>query len=340
MPVTKPLDKELLEEPFRFEFFQAVRILQELYPDKKGIAQTADPSEEVIRFRTNPSLRFPPSEIQKIEKIVDKETGEERLEMTVNFMGMVGIAGVLPIHYSELVVQRERHKDKTLHAFLDIFSHRMISLFFKAWEKYRFPIQYEYGDDAFTQYLYDWVGLGTKGLRDKMGIREERLLPYGGLIQQTPHSATALKRIIADYFGVPARVLEFFGQWLELDDESVTRLGVKNSRLSFEAIIGTRVWDQQSKIRLVLGPMGFREFTGFLPSGDANRPLKSMTTFMAGLEIDFDVQLVLSAKEVPGCVLTTRALRRPMLGWTSWLKSVPFQQDDDQVVLQLSGAVA
>lgn len=340
MPKKVPLNEKLLEEPYRFEFFQAVRLLERIHPEKTGVGLSPTPNDEVVRFSSNPSLQFPPSEIQEFKTVRDPETGEERLEMAVNFMGMVGIAGVLPIHYTELIYDRRRYSDTALHSFLDIFGHRMVSYFFKAWEKYRFPVQYERGDDDFTQYLFDWIGLGTDGLRDRMGLEEERLLPYGGLIQQNPHSAIALEQILSDYYGIPAKIDEFFGQWLDLDEESVTRLGVRNSLLGSEAIIGARIWDQQSKFRMVLGPMPFGQFTDLLPNGSAHEPLKSMTRFMSGLELDFDIQLMLLAKEVPGCVLTTRAKRRPMLGWTSWLKSRPFSQDDDQVVLNVADALA
>ncbi len=334
MPPRKPLNQLLFEEPYRFEFFQAVRLLERIYPERSALTESPGPAEEVVRFRGNPSLRFPPSEIQEISEVIDEETGESRVEMTVNFMGMVGIAGVLPIHYSELIVDRRRYSDTAMLAFLDMFSHRMVSLFYKAWEKYRFPIQYERGGDTFTSYLLDWIGLGTKGLRGRMGLDEEHLVPYGGLIQQKPHSSSALEQILTDYYGVPARVKQFYGQWLVLDDESITKLSIKNSVLGVDAIIGTRVWDQQSKFRVVLGAMSFPQFLEFLPNGGAHDSLKSLIKYMTGLEMDFDLQLKLEAKQVPGCILTTRARRRPMLGWTSWLKSRPFEEDDDQVVLQ------
>ncbi len=340
MARTKPLNELLFEEPYRFEFFQAVRLLERIYPERAALTETPSPEKEVVRFRGNPSLRFPPSEIQHLVEVVDEETGEKRVEMMINFMGLIGIAGVLPIHYSELIVERARYSDTSLHAFMDMFSHRLVSLFYKAWEKYRFPVQYERGDDDFTSYLFDWVGLGTMGLRGRMGLDEERLLPYGGLIQQKPHSSGSLEQILADYYGVPAKVKQFFGQWLHLDEESITKLGTRNSVLGVDAIIGTKVWDQQSKFRLVIGAMSFTQFQEFLPNGNGHEPLKSMIRFMVGLELDFDLQLVLHAKQVPSCILTTRAKRRPMLGWTSWLKSKPFEEDDDQVVLQVADAFA
>jgi type VI secretion system protein ImpH len=100
-------------------------------------------------------------------------------------------------------------------------------------------------------------------------------------------------------------------------------------------VVGTRVWDDQSKFRARIGPLSFEQFKAFLPDGSAHKAAKSMIRFMVGLEFDYDMQLVLKAKEVPSTILTTRARRKPMLGWSSWLKTKPFTNDDDQVVLQI-----
>ena len=219
-------------------------------------------------------------------------------------------------------------------SFMDIFTHRAVSLFFRAWEKYRFPVGYERGKDDFTAFLFDFAGLGTSGLRGRMALEDESLLPYSGLIAQKPHSAVALANILSDYFRIQAKIEQFFGQWLDLDAESITTVGRANSLLGASAIIGTRIWEQQSKFRIRLGALSFKEFQDFLPNGAAHKSLKSMVRFMVGLEFDFDVQLVLLAKQVPSTILTTRAKRRPMLGWTSFLKTKPFETDDEQVILQ------
>jgi type VI secretion system protein ImpH len=329
-----PLDQKLFAEPERFQFFQAVRLLERLFPAQSAVGRDPLPENEAVRFRSHVMLNFPPSEIHSLEELEDEEANRKRAEMYVNFMGMAGITGVLPIYYSELIVDRERYGDTALWAFLDIFSHRSVSLFFRAWEKYRFPVAYERGNDDFTAFLFDFVGLGTQALRGKLDIDDESLLPYGGLIIQRPHSASALKQVLSDYFGVDVEIEQFSGQWIDLDDESITRLGHRNSTLGTNTVIGTRVWDHQSKFRVVMGPLKFKEYADFLPNGTGNKPLRSLTRFMAGDEFDFDIQLKLKKNEVPGCVLTTRAQRRPMLGWTSFLKTKPFDKDDDQLVLQ------
>lgn len=330
-----PLNQEIADEPYRFEFFQAVRLLEKVNPERKPVGGDALPDEEVVRFRSRLGLFFPASEIHDLKSSFDEFTEQEKREMFVNFMGMVGVNGVMPIHYTELLMDRARYRDTAMWMFLDIFTHRSVSLFFRAWEKYRFPVKYERGTDDFTEYLFDIAGLGTRGLRGRMDIADESLLPYTGLIAQKPHSAAALGNIICDYFQVNAKVLQFFGQWLDLDKASITRLGQANNSLGRTAIAGTSIWDQQSKFRIVLGPLSFAQFQAFLPIGSAYKPMKAIIKFMNGTEFDFDVRLILKKKEVPGTVLTTRAKRRPHLGWTSFLKTKPFAADDDQVVLQV-----
>ncbi len=329
----KDLNQKLFYEPYKFEFFQAVRLLEKIFPERSPVKHAFSPEKEVVRFRSNASLKFPPSEISSLNETISEVSDEKKIEMFINFMGMVGIVGVLPIHYTELIVDRARYGDLTMWSFLDIFTHRAVSMFFRAWEKYRFPVQYERGNDDFTKFLFDFLGLGTEGLRGKLNLDDENLIPYSGLIIQRPHSTSALEQILTDYFNIKAKVEQFFGQWLELDNESITRLGEANSSLSYTAIIGTRVWEQQSKFRVVLGPLSFKEFQAFLPNGSAHKSFKSVVVFMVGLEFDFDAQLILKAEQVPSCILTTRAKRRPMLGWTSWLKTKPFTEDDKQLVL-------
>jgi type VI secretion system protein ImpH len=330
----KPLNQILADEPYRFEFFQAVRLLEKVFPERRAVGREALPHEEIVRFRSRLGLDFPASQVHEFRESIDDFTDQQKLEMFVNFMGMVGTSGVMPVHYTELIMERARYRDTAMWMFLDIFTHRLVSLFFRAWEKYRFPIGYERGTDDFTAFLFDFVGLGTKGLRGRMDLEDETLLPYSGLVAQKPHSAVALANILGDYFRVKAKITQFFGQWLDLDKESITKLGFANSSLGTTAIIGTRIWEQQSKFRIVFGALTFNEFQAFLPNGTAYKPMRSIIRFMNGLEFDFDVQLILQAKQVPSTILTTRARRRPMLGWTSFLKTKPFQEDDDQVVLQ------
>lgn len=330
---SRSLKEELFEEPYRFEFFQAVRLLAQIYPEKMQVGDKALPYQEVARFRSRIAMDFPASEVQQISETFDEVTEVERPEVMVNFMGMAGVSGVLPTHYTELVLDRIRHRDSALWAFLDIFTHRAVSMFYRAWAKYRFPVNYESGNDPFTSYLFDFAGLGTNGLRGRSHIEDESLLPYVGLIAQKPHSQNTLENIVSDYFGIKAKVEQFFGQWLPLGSADVTLVGRQNATLGLNSIIGTNVWDQQSKFRLRLGPLTFTQFLGFLPNGTARNALRSIVKLIAGIEFDHDVQLTLLGKQVPSTILTTRAARKPMLGWTTFLKTKPVTGVDEQLVL-------
>lgn len=328
----------LFQEGYRFDPFQAVRVLERLYPQRQPVGRDTVPSGEVVRFRSHLTLSFPPSAIYEVKRT---ENGDGPIQMTVAFMGLTGPLGTLPRTYTELLLERvRRHKDRTLLDFLDLFNHRLISLFYRAWEKYRFPLAYERSVakheeyDPFSLCLFDLVGMGTKGLRGKLEVGDEALLFYAGLLGQHPHSANALENILTDYFAVPVKTVQFIGQWLSLSEENRSRIGAgdKNNALGVNTVAGSRVWDQQAKFRLRLGPLTFDEFSRFLPAGNAFRPLVEFARFIVGQEFDFDVQLVLKAAEVPRCRLGETGAHAPRLGWSTWLKTKEFTHDAEDVV--------
>jgi type VI secretion system protein ImpH len=325
------LTERLFEEPFRFDFFQAVRLLESIYPERKPVGGSASPNEEAVRFRAQVSLAFPPSAIQVLEPAKE---GEGPAKMTAAFMGLTGPLGVLPRQYTELMINRTRQHDNALRDFFDLFNHRLISLFHRAWEKYRFQIGFERsvragGCDPFSLHLFDLIGMGTGGLRGRLEFGDDPLLFYAGLIGQQPRSASALHRLLSDYFEIPLEVEQFVGQWLEITPENRTRLGEANNAVGSTAVAGLRIWDQQAKFKLRIGSLSFAEFERFLPDGDLYRPLVHMARYASGQEFDFDIQLVLKAPDIPWCRLGDAGAR---LGFSTWLKVAEFERDDDQVV--------
>jgi type VI secretion system protein ImpH len=322
------MKESIVENGCRFEFFQAVRVLERLFPEREPVGGSSHPAREVARFGAHLSLGFPASQIQQVQ-VGEQEDAQP--QVTVNFMGLTGPSGVLPQHYTEFLLERAYLKDRTLRDFLDLFNHRMISLFYRAWEKYRFPVAYERGNDAFTAYLSCMIGMGTPGLQRRLAFEDQSLLLYAGLFQQRPHSAVALESILRDFFELPVSARQFFGRWVRLGEENHTRLGVQNHRLGSNAILGSRVWDRQSKFRIRIGPMSCAAFESFLPGGSANEPLMQLSRLFAGYELDFDVQLIVAAAEVPACRLQSKGGAR--LGLSSWLKVREFAHDADDPVL-------
>ena len=326
--------EKLRREPFAFDFFQAVRLLERFFPERTSVGRFAHPETEVAHFRVHPSLAFPASQIQSMECPEDAP-----VEMTVNFMGMTGPQGVLPNPYTSLLIERLRASDTAPRDFLDIFNHRMISLFYRAWRKYRFDVACEQGErDLFSRHLLSLLGLGSEGLRDRQSVPDDTLVYYSGLLAQRPRSATALQQILADYFDVPVAIEQFAGAWYRLDPETQCRLSEANSdsgELGFGAVVGDEVWNQQSKVRIVLGPLTLQRYADFLPQGQSWDPLRSWVRFFSNDEWDFEVKLILEREQVPACTLGAEGASGPQLGWVSWVKSAPFRRDPDDTVLAL-----
>jgi type VI secretion system protein ImpH len=330
------LKDRLFEEPYRFSFYKAVSLLESLFPDKKQVGRALDPSEEVVRFSVKPSLIFPPSDICRMTGT----DGAEPVGMDCTFMGLIGPAGVLPHWYNELAIERVREKDYAFAAFLDIFHHRLLSLFYCAWKRYRVPENYlPGGRDRISRYLLSLVGLGTPHLSDRIGSPEESLVFYGGLLSRSVPSVAAIEATMEFFSGAEAAVEQFIDRFVPLDPEDWTRLGAANSRLGVDAVCGSSVLEIETKFRIDLGPMGYREFVRLLPSGNMLRSAFSLVRYMAGMGYEFDIRLILKREEVPLCVIGGSAPDSPRLGWATWLtKPGSLLQEDPFLTLQISDA--
>ena len=329
------LDAELFREGYRFEFFQAVRLLERLYPTRKPVGTYELPNEEAVRFKTHVSMAFPASEVHDVLSPVDDGSGASAPPtLLVTFMGLAGSLGVLPQHYTQIIADPSlRNQTAPLREFLDIFNHRLISLFYRAWEKHHFPIAYERRDeDRFSQYLYCLIGMGTGGLQKRLGVSDEILLYYAGHLSKRPRAAVALEGLLEDYFGVPVAVEQFTGEWFLMNADALTSLGAggANNQLGVSAVLWERIWDPQARFRIKLGPLTYHQFKDFLPTSVAYRHLVELTRFFAGEEFSFEVQPVLRADEVPACTLGGDPSMR--LGWGMWLKTQPFDADTSQPV--------
>jgi type VI secretion system protein ImpH len=319
-----PLKDRLLKEFYNFSFFEAVHLLERLFPRKKPVGQTLTPAEEVVRFSVKPGLMFPASDISNMRH----EDEQKPVGMEVAFMGLIGPSGVLPYWYSELALERVRQKDFTLVSFFDLFHHRLISLFYLAWKKYRISVSYTPGaKDRVSSALLGLIGLGTPHLTGRLGLPEEPLIFCGGLLAQTIPSAIAIEGAVEYFSETKVGVEQFIDHIIPIDPEDQTRLGVANGGLGVDAVCGSCAWESQAKFRIHLGPMGFDRFLRFLPSGKMLQVLFSLVRYMVGIEYEFEIRVWLSRDEVPPCVLGLQGPSR--LGWTTWLKSPGFAPGED-----------
>ncbi|MFQ6044299.1 MAG: type VI secretion system baseplate subunit TssG, partial [Candidatus Poribacteria bacterium] len=304
--------ERLFREGYRFNFFQAVYLLERmLYPNGISPGKTRPLSEEIIRFQPNPSLGFPPTDICQIQKEQDGD-GRETIKMILSFMGLYGVASPLPKFISDLIVKQE---DETLElqAFLDIFNHRLYSLFYQSWKKYRYYLQFDsFGEDRFSQYMLSMLGLGTPKLADLVGIPSTRLMAYSGIIGNRAHCPEGLRGLLSDYLGgIEVDIQEFMPRWATIPER--VRLGSKSevpalrhpenrdiqAKLGENVVIGKKILDCSSKFRVALGPLNLKDYRSFLPDGANSQALYRLIRFYAPAQLDFDVELRLKKEEVP-----------------------------------------
>lgn len=346
----------LFAEPFDFDFFQAVKLLELMYPAQTPVGEGFDPEKEPVHFRARVSFDFPASDVQDLESC----QGHPHARMTTNFMGLAGATGPLPTPLVELLLERLKDKDTGIRDFLDIFNHRLISMMYRTRKIHRVTLSSETSkasasvpanrlladhsrgpatlrpafrggtETPLDNYLYAFLGLGLAGLRNRMlesdHLEDRALLPYTGLLNQRPRSVVGLEQILSDHFRMPVHVEQLLGMWRKIEPEQLTALGVtgKNQILGQSIVVGSHIWDQQGRFCIVLGPLDFETFQQFLPDGGAYRPLCAMTRFYAGEEFEFRVRLKIKAAEIPEL-----HLGQARLGWTTWLRTRPEKEDSE-----------
>jgi len=324
------LARRLQETPHGFDFFLAVRRLENLRPDQPRVGHSKRPLEDPVRFCQEASLAFAPRTLSAFRA----DVGARAPRMFVNFLGLLGPNGPMPLHVTQYVRERVLiHHDDTLARFLDMFNHRMLSFFYRAWAANQQTVQFERGEeDRFAVYIGSMFGMGMETHRRRDAVPDVAKLHYSGhLVCQTRHPE-GICDTLEDYYGIRVRMVEFIGQMLDVPDDCVCRLGEspETGSLGWTAIVGRRVWECQQKFRLRFGPMTLREYQRLLPGGDSLRRLIAwMKNYLAD-QLLWEVQLILKKEEVPPLKMGTIG----QLGWTTWLTSRPFDHDADDLVLQ------
>lgn len=332
----------------QFDFYYALRRIDAAVPGSMPLGRAARPRDEPLRLTQHPSLIFAPAALHEYKPGVAAR-GLGRL--SVHHFGLFGPNGALPQHLTEYVQERMLHnRDETIARFCDIFQHRMILLFYRAWADCQPVTSLDQPErDAFGRYAGSLAGLGQASLRNRDAIPDHLKLHHTGHLARQARNPEGLVRPLAALLRVPVALKEYCLQWLTLADEDRTRLssvalagkgsrhrielGAASSRLGQGAIAGVRVPDVQHKFRLVIGAMSLKEFERYLPGGVRFLQVRDWVRNYLGVELAWDARLVLERNEVPATRLGTYG----QLGWTSWLgmPAVRRGRDADDVLLDL-----
>lgn len=345
---------DLMAHPYRFEFFQAVRLLEQAYAHDNVNSGVVG---ELIRFRNSLLLSFPSSEIETLSSQFaidavataqesDSGAGRPLYEMTPTFIGLTGPLGALPRHYTEKLIERETlFRDRAARAFLDVFSNRMVAFFYQAWKKYRLHFLYEQDrKNLFTPLMLSLVGCDHASLRGdlelgKRDIYDESIAHYAGIARHRPASAANVQYMLEDYFGIRVRFEQFVGRWFSIPADQRTTLSGVYAELGVSSFCGERTWQRQTKIRILLGPMTRPEFLSFLPYGDAARSLSRILALTLGQSFEFEVRLVLKKEEIFTASLGNED-QPARLGWDTFLQSQPASNDSGDAMYDVEATAA
>ena len=84
---TRSVADSLIQEGERFSFYQAVRLLEFMHPERISLGESADADREAVRFRSAMTPFFPASEVVEV---TSNEHDPVPTSMTVAFLGLAG----------------------------------------------------------------------------------------------------------------------------------------------------------------------------------------------------------------------------------------------------------
>jgi type VI secretion system protein ImpH len=312
---------EVEAAPYRFDFFALMRRVESLRPESPRIGQALRPSQEALRLGQEPELDFAPAALASFG-----QEGGTAPRLGVRFFGLLGSQGPMPLHLTEYVRERQRFRnDPTAARFLDIFHHRLLSLFYRAWAQSQPAVQHDRpADDRFAAWLGASFGQGAE-TRTQGHLPEAARLFQAGLLGTRSRHPEGLTKILSQFFEVPVRIEPYIAHWMAIESDDRTRLGHARNRpersastpaaLGSAATAGHKLRDRQYKFRIALGPLTLAQYRNFLPGGAAWLQLRDWVHQYTGLDLLWDVQLTLARAEVP----EPRLGRRVPLGVCAWL---------------------
>ncbi len=334
------LAERLATNGFRFDFFQAIWLLERYGDVGTLVGQRGPVADEAISFRPDYSMGFPSTEVKSIFRSTTPE-GATTHVIDETFFGLYGVSSPLPLHYAVDVVRAVETTDHStahhdvpqldedglpgrapLRDFIDIFNHRLVSLFYRSWLKYRFERTFQLaGRDSITEYLSLLIGCPPTHDREALGVDPLRLICYAGVLTQRPRSATSLERLIQDYWqGLGCRSLQCVGRWVLIEDSDQNRLSTLNTVLGDNLCLGEQVYDLSGAFTLAIGPMDFETYLSFLPGEERFEETRRLTMFYCNDPLEFSFELLLEADEAPELMIDSSP-QSARLGYTSWLRT-------------------
>lgn len=281
------------------DFFHLVRALERLclhaWSDTGQVPAGGDgpPQKEFMRFCSGLRASFAKQSVEQVVLKPAERKAKPHYELTVNMLGLTGASGVLPQHYTTLTLQRVKKQDHALADFFNLFNHRLISLYYRAWAKYRLVVAEE-GSRLQPQSRSPYL-LALQALAGQPHSRHgDPRIYYAGHFSRFVRSAASLETLLTDFLGHAVQVQTFVGKWLHLEQADRLRIGSHqrgaNNRLGDGVLLGNRIWDVQSRMRIVIGWMTHSEYEAIMPGSPAFSQLKQIVDSFVAAHIDYRIE--------------------------------------------------
>lgn len=264
-PPHSRLSPRLESELTRINFYRFCQLLEKRQKDKPLLGSTSHPVDDLVRFCPHPGMGFPAGELKSVEYEED-DAGAPPVVRTT-FMGMYGVDSPLPTSYLDDITQR-REGHEALQGFLDIFSHRILTQFYRIWRKYSWPATFEAGgSDTISQSLLGLVGLGIPGTANHIATPVSRFLALLGVLRQpgkTQEGMQALVQLLA-----PQTRVTVSPYCLRPVDVSkpVGFYGDEDFLLDGNTPLGDEAMDANSQLLIALATDNEQEAQGWKPDG-------------------------------------------------------------------------
>lgn len=370
-PPASDFSRRLADACYEFDFFAAVRRLEAFYTAQgfPRIGYAAGRDGDPIHFGQAAFMGFAPRTIHSWNEIPPDNCRFRRPALLVYFSGFFGPDGILPQHLTNHALERERAGDFTFSNFVNIFQHRLLCFYYRAWAACRMETDVDgAGQRRFPRFIGSLCGtqepmgalfrprprreiplnpppVGGRGAGagaeavSAQGASNDswaRLYFAGHMISRNRY-AEGLTSIISCFFGVSVSIETFRGCWLDLPAGSESRLTAASPSgvLGRTTLLGGRFWDCQGNIRIRIGPVNLEVFRRLLPGTLGAERLKQWVSEYLGRELQWDLQLVLAKEAVPETWLG----KGSQLGYTTFFKNKnqPCEQDVETAIFDLAG---
>ncbi|MCQ6255015.1 type VI secretion system baseplate subunit TssG [Pseudomonas sp. Q11] len=311
------LSQRLRRDPQRFEWLQALLVLEREQPQAETLGSGTAPHAEALRLRGPLTPLFAASEVESLKQ----EPGTAPILSTPIF-GLGGPDGPLPYAYQEWLQQRTRARDHAPAEFLDLFQHRLLSLLYKVMRKHRIALGFTAPTASAVQaQLRALTGLLPKALQERQAAPDAAVLACTALYADGRRSLAGFAAIVREQFGLPVELTAYEGGWRKIPPASRSRLhpGGSNLRLGRSAVAGTRVWDEHAGVRLTLGPLTAAQANTLLPTGETHPLLASLYALYFGPDLDCTLVLLIRGAGPLQLVRQTP----PRLSWNGGLQRQP-----------------